>query len=198
MLSEVHAADGSAAEPGGAMSSVVLVRRCAVTAALTVVAGLAVAASARAAASPPVWGPSVAYGVPSAIETAFESISCVSVGNCVAVGVSERSLFGPSTAVVAAESSGTWGPTATVTKLPAGANTSAGAIVALGSVSCTSATSCVAVGEYQNAAGGIVPMEVPLAVSGSDATPGAAVQVALPAGAVSATAATQAAVLDGV
>jgi hypothetical protein len=175
------------------MRGVVWVRRCAANAGVAVVVALAMAASAAAANAAPVWGTAVPYGVSSnTTETLFASISCVSVGNCVAVGLSDASGL---TAIVAAESSGTWGPETAVTQLPADALPATPESF-LESVSCTSATSCVAVGGYENSADGANAMEVPISVSGSSATPGQAVAVALPSPAT--TADKQSALLGGV
>jgi Putative Ig domain len=164
--------------------------RWAATAALTTAFALAAATGASAASSGPVWGPPVAY---TSTGIAFLSISCVSVGDCVAVGETE---FEGSEAqpVVAAESGGTWGTTAIVTGLPSGGSTTPDAV--LDSVSCTGATSCVAVGDYKNSSEGTDPMVVPVAVSGSDAIPGAASTVTLPSEDASASA--QTSTLDGV
>ena len=197
--SRIHEEGCSDAETEGCKELCGVVCRLALTAVLTVVVALAAASSATAATSPPVWGPSVAYqSSSSGTETLFLSISCVSVGNCVAVGASESITTSNSTPIVAAESSGTWGPAAAVTQLPAGATTSSNNIAALASVSCTSATTCVAVGQYENAAGGTDPMEVPIDVSGVAATVGAATAVALPSAATSASSANQRSLLDSV
>jgi large repetitive protein len=175
------------------MRGAVWVRRCAAKAGVAVMVALVMAVSAAAADAAPVWGPAVPYGVPSSsTETLFLSISCVSAGNCVAVGLSDASGETP---IVAAESSGSWGPETAVTQLPADA-LPVSASATLDSVSCTSATSCVAVGQYENSADGTNAMEVPISVSGSSATPGQAVPVALPSPATTADA--QSALLAGV
>lgn len=135
------------------------------------------AAASSAAASSPVWGPPVPYASPGALLTIFTSVSCASDQNCVAFG--ESISLGGDGAAVAAESDGTWGP---AVKLPGGSGIPTTLVVS-GSVSCASATSCVVASTIENAEKGTSSTIVPIAVSGSTVTPGAASVVALPAGA---------------
>ncbi|HEY1689417.1 MAG TPA: Ig domain-containing protein [Solirubrobacteraceae bacterium] len=180
------------------MKRVLLMCRWAMGAALAVAVALATATSAVAASSGPVWGPPVPYGSSGLSLTLFLSISCTSAGSCVAVGESEDAPGSGAEPVLAAESGGAWGPISTVTSLPPEARTSGSTVDALRSVSCASATSCEAVGEYENEATGTDPMVVPIAVSGSTATAGAASTIKLPNEAISAVSAEQHAALTGV
>ena len=179
------------------MSFVLLVRRWALCGALAAVVTLVAATSATAAGGSPVWGSITPYtGLPSAEGGgAFNSVACASAGNCVAVG------FGLNAAkqrvgLVAAESSGTWGPATALTAsvLPSNANNPA--VDQLTSVSCSSAGSCEAVGSYNDGAGATQALVLPIAVSGQTATPVTGIEVTLPAG-VESTAA-QSASLNGV
>lgn len=168
------------------MSPLLSVRRSAAAAASAVLLGLLLAASAYAA---PVWGPAEPYGGASATTpTVFLSVSCSSFNNCVAVGLSAEEVepkVSREQPIVAVESAGRWGSISTVA-LPSGASTSPEAADQLNSVSCRSASSCVAVGQYRNGEGGTDAIVVPIALSGATATVGAASSVALPAGAAGA------------
>ena len=175
------------------MSFVLLVRRWALCGALAAVVALAAASSAAAAGGQPVWGSSTPYtALPSNTGTAlFNSVSCASVGNCVAVGLSDG-LPGVPDGLVAAEASGTWGPATSV--LPPNAGSFQGDL--LTSVSCSSAGSCEAVGSSVGGTDGNQALVLPIAVSGQTATPGTGIEVTLPAGAESNAA--QSASLNGV
>jgi hypothetical protein len=81
----------------------------------------------------------------------LSAVACTSVGNCVAVGSYEdrsRSVL----AMVATEAGGTWGMAHAI-GLPANALATAKQHAALGSVACTSAGNCVAVGHYDDSNG---------------------------------------------
>ncbi len=181
------------------MSSMLFARRCAVVAAFAAFLMLVPTASASAASAPAVWGAPEAYGGDSPTVTAFFSTSCSSVGNCVAVGVTNEAGTAPKTTVerpvLATESAGTWGPISIVAT-PPGPSSLEGRVDLLESVSCVSASSCTAVGEYANAAGGTEAMVVPITIAGGRATAGTASAVALPKGADGPS--SQSAVLTGV
>lgn len=83
-------------------------------------------------------------------------VSCTSPGNCAAVGT-YRDSADFQQAMVAAESSGTWGQAVEIT-LPAGARTSASPEAELMGASCPSAGSCVAVGLYVDSSANVLPM----------------------------------------
>jgi hypothetical protein len=103
------------------------------------------------------WGPAgqlmpLPPGATGAAE--LNSVSCVSPGNCVAVGsfvyfhpILVAASVTNVQALVANESDGVWGP-ATEVQLPAGAYTGDAQYGVLESVDCTSAENCVAVGYY--------------------------------------------------
>jgi large repetitive protein len=108
-----------------------------------------------------VWGQASKLTLPAGANTAsggqaafLNSVNCTSPGNCVAVGGyndSNGSYDGQG--MIAAESSGTWGPGSALA-LPSGATTTAGDQHAeLNSVTCTSSGNCVAVGEYADTNG---------------------------------------------
>jgi hypothetical protein len=78
----------------------------------------------------------------------LSSVSCVSAGNCVAVG-SYQDSSGYSQGLLVSESSGSW--TAAKAPLPANAGTNPSA--SLRWVSCVSAGNCVAVGSYRDSSG---------------------------------------------
>ncbi len=75
-------------------------------------------------------------------------LSCSAVGKCMAVGVVSDPEIGPNAVVVDSLSSGTW--TATRIKLPPDASILSAP--AIGALTCSSSTSCVAVGSYQSTA----------------------------------------------
>ncbi len=93
-----------------------------------------------------------ANGVQSASPTAYmNSVTCVSAGNCVAVGQfkSSSTYF---EAFILTSVGGVWGDATPVT-FPSGVRNAAMSD-SLDSVSCTTAGNCSAVGSYKNAAGG--------------------------------------------
>ncbi len=103
------------------------------------------------------------------------SVSCVSTGNCTAVG--EYSDGSGSQGLLLTESSRTW--TAAKAKLPNGAGTAA----VLNSVSCASAGDCSAVGYYQDNSGHYQG----LLLTETSGAPGTGVTAPLPAGAATTT-----------
>lgn len=123
------------------------------------------------------------------------SVTCPSYGNCVAAGLLESGT-GAASPALAIESDGQWeSPIAA----PLPANGQAGAQAGLSSVSCSSASSCVAVGYYttnSTAALGRQALAVPFTVSGASVTFGTPQQVALPSGALATS--SQGAFLSGV
>ena len=81
---------------------------------------------------------------------ALSSVSCVSAGNCVAVGDYDTPSYGLGVPIEVAERSGVWGRAVRL-QPPAGTPTSgafAGGYVA--SVSCTAPGACAAVGDYED------------------------------------------------
>ena len=93
-----------------------------------------------------------ANGVQSASPAAYmNSVTCVSAGNCVAVGTfkSSSTYF---EAFILTSVGGVWGDATPVT-FPSGVRNAAMSD-SLDSVSCTTAGNCSAVGSYKNAAGG--------------------------------------------
>lgn len=80
-------------------------------------------------------------------EAALLGVSCVSAGNCTAVGVYEN-IVGHHEALTVAEKAGTWGKAIEV--LP---TLDPEYFAQLNGVSCTSVGNCVAVGSYENAEG---------------------------------------------
>ncbi len=101
------------------------------------------------------WGPATKITLPSGANTTagqqkagLDAVVCTSVGNCLAVGSYTGTVgSGDSSAMVATETSGAWGP---ATKLTLPSNTSAIPLAHLVSVACTSAGNCVAVGDYED------------------------------------------------
>ena len=93
------------------------------------------------------------------------SIACASQGNCVAVGYYQIDANDDELPIVVSESGGVWGQASGIT-LPAGAATvqtgsgSAPWVSQLSSVACSSAGSCVAVGQYSDASGYVDAMAV--------------------------------------
>jgi hypothetical protein len=89
-------------------------------------------------------------GGPADPEVGLSSVSCVTTGNCTAVGnygeIGGNSYEG----LLINGSGGTWAP-GTMARLPAGAGSLP--LVALDSVSCTSPGSCTAVGDYSHTFG---------------------------------------------
>ena len=98
--------------------------------------------------------PAGANTSPGGEEANLYSVTCTSPGNCVAVGFyTDANGSYDFQAMVATETGGVWAQASELT-LPTGANTSAGGQGAdLGSVTCTSPGSCVAVGSYSDTNG---------------------------------------------
>ncbi len=78
----------------------------------------------------------------------INAVSCVSAGNCVAVG-RYRDSAGHSQGLLLTQSSGAW----TAAKAPLPGDSAADPSASLNGVSCASAKSCAAVGSYKNASG---------------------------------------------
>lgn len=127
--------------------------------------------------------------------TSLLSVTCTSVGNCVGVGADMST--GTSVPTVAVERAGTWGAPASP-DLPAGADTSAGHGGGLTSVSCTTTTACVAVGNYFTPGGSQTAMVTALTVSGDTASSSGLAPVTLPSGAADPAGAGQSALLRSV
>lgn len=114
-------------------------------------------------ATGPVWSDPVNYTNTPGVT--LNSLSCLSAGNCMAVGAQATS--GPGTEpVVVIESNGSWGGAVTVA-LPADASSTGGALT---SVACGSGRYCSAVGAYNTTAHGTVGMVVSFTVLGGTAT----------------------------
>jgi outer membrane protein OmpA-like peptidoglycan-associated protein len=75
----------------------------------------------------------------------FTSVTCVSLGNCVAVGQYDNTLENPE-GLIDTETSGTW--TSMTAPVPGDADTALPDVL-LTSVSCSTMTTCVAVGSYE-------------------------------------------------
>lgn len=167
------------------MGGAALLSACAVAATC---AGSAGATGGSSTAVAPSWSAIQPYqtstitgSTPAVSFVAMVSVTCPSYGSCVAAGMSE--VPGGVLPVIAIESKGQWGAQVTA-PLPANAQADSGLLT---SVSCSSASSCVAVGSYQTNSGtglGSQPLAVPFTVSGSSANFGAPQQVALPSGAL--------------
>lgn len=114
------------------------------------------------------WEPATAI-VPAGSEeqVVLESVSCVTVGTCVAVGVEGKIGLMPTHPIAVAETEGLWGQAIDVTP-PGGATHS----LLLG-VSCPAAGTCVAVGGDEFG---------PFTVTDTDGSWGTAEQIAMPAG----------------
>ena len=112
---------------------------------LSVVMILAVAAGAEATAPPasagtPTWSIEPSPNVPKRLQTdSLRSVSCVSRASCIAVGYYSKATGGKDHTLVEAWNGSAW----SIVRSP---NTRAGLENYLISVSCTSASSCVAVG----------------------------------------------------
>ena len=126
-------------------------------------------------ATPVVFGAGVQNTTPDAT---FTSVSCVSAGNCTAVG-RFRNAAGGVEAFTLTSTAGVWGrPTPAV--FGAGVqNTTPDAT--LNSVSCTSAGNCTAAGRFLNAAGGYEAFTMPSIDNTPPSTNGATSDVSLPA-----------------
>jgi hypothetical protein len=112
-------------------------------------------------------------------DVGLSAVSCLSAGNCVAVGFYEDTSSHRQ-AMVLTESSGTWGQ---AIKVGAPGITAADPYADLDYVSCSSAGNCTAVGEYMDLSSNFQSM----LVTESSGTWGAAVSPTLPAGEVSST-----------
>ena len=116
----------------------------------------------------PYWG--TATTLSTAGLALFTSADCTSATSCIAAGEVVGGSGG--VPVVAAENGGAWG-----SPMPAGLGGSTTSGLYL-SVSCMSASSCVAVG--YNSAGASVPIAGSISVAGTSVTPGPASTVPLP------------------
>jgi len=124
------------------------------------------------------WGtafePSLPAGAPANPEVYMGGVSCASVENCTAVGYYGESVeHAPKRGLVLTETAGTWG-TGMNAIPPAGAVSDS-----LDGVSCPSAESCTAVGDYENGSGDTEG----LMLSETAGTWGTGVRAAVPAGA---------------
>jgi len=116
--------------------------------------GLAPAEGVALTETAGTWAPGVKVTSPGgAGEVAsFDSVSCGSAGNCVAVGAYGEGFFGHYTglgshSLLVTETDGSWGPGAPA-PLPPDAAGAAPQVTTLSSVSCASAGNCTAVGIY--------------------------------------------------
>jgi hypothetical protein len=135
------------------------------------------AVSAPASATPGPWTPT-SLPAPSNLKAAtvnVQSVSCVSSGNCGAVGTYNDGSDNKQ-GLLLTETSGTWA-TGTEATLPAGASTTSQ--VALASVSCTSAGNCSAVGNYLDSSN----FSQALLLTETSGTWGTGVEGSVPAGA---------------
>lgn len=157
--------------------------------ALAVVAAGASSAGATSGSAPtvaPVWSTIQPYQTATTIGSTFPpvtvmvSVTCPSYGDCVAAGIQEDTSTSASTPLIAVESNGQWS-TPVAAPLPGNAQAGSGTLT---SVSCSSASSCVAVGAYTTASLGQQALAVPFTVSGSSASFGTPEQVTLPSGAL--------------
>jgi hypothetical protein len=83
------------------------------------------------------------------------SVSCTSLGNCLAVGTYENSS-GDTRPMIAVETNGSWARASSLSMPPdAQADSTGGRLF---SVSCTGPGDCVAVGDYYNTADGFTPL----------------------------------------
>jgi hypothetical protein len=134
--------------------------------------------SAGFASAIPKWGAGVKAILPAGAGTGgaeVRSVSCASAGNCSAVG-SYADDSGHDQGLLLTETAGTWAAGVKAT-LPAGA--AANSLVQLRSVSCASAGSCSAVGNYVDSSG----QSQGVLLTQSGGTWAAGVKATLPAGA---------------
>ena len=132
-----------------------------------------------------VWGAPVPLALTGAENAELGSVSCTGAGDCVAVGFYEVSAGNGSNndyGLIAVESNGAWAAPVTVgpSALPSDVETTSGEIdINLGSVSCSSATSCEAVGSYESddSNNNTESVVLPITLSGTVATPGNATLV---------------------
>jgi hypothetical protein len=123
------------------------------------------------------WRQAVQVRAPSNASTppqaGLVSVSCPGPGSCVAAG-SYETTSGRQQGMVASDSRGRWQRAEVLSQLPPDASVTA--FSGLEAIACPSAISCVAVGGYQNAAGGFSTMYLPR----SRGAWGNAVELALP------------------
>jgi hypothetical protein len=116
--------------------------------------------------------PPGAAATAGAQDASINSVTCTSLGNCVAVGnYYDTNGKDDGQGMLATETGGVWGPASELT-LPAGAASAASAqYVFLNSVTCTGPGSCVAVGSYEDSSGDEQAMVLASAPSLSALTP---------------------------
>ena len=113
------------------------------------------------------------------------SVSCPSPGNCVAVGSYGASTT-PSLAMATTETHGVWGRAVQI-KLPTDANTTLGhEIASMASVTCTSASDCVATGQYNDTPSDATDDAQPMIVTETDGRWARAIRINTPAQATTA------------
>lgn len=136
--------------------------------ALVLLCAFALAGSASAATAPITWQAATPYAGSTTSEfQLFESIACPTSTECVAVGQDAGSSSGP---VVAVEQAGVWGSPVDLSGLTSSPLTA---------VACSSASSCDAVSGAN--------VVIPIGVSGTTASAGTPLTVALPGGATTGT-----------
>jgi Putative Ig domain len=121
------------------------------------------------------------------------SLVCPAYGKCVGAGIETTPGDQESAVVMVENGAGQWSQPVTA-PLPANAATNGAPV--FGSVACSSATACVAVGAYPTSSNGTQPFALPFTVSGSSVTFGTAEQVSLPGNALATN--SQTAFLSGV
>ena len=104
-----------------------------------------------------VWGTGVEVSLPANVgpkpQVVLNRLSCLSVGNCIAVGnYTEPSRKGWQGFLVS-ETAGTWSTAAMVPSLPANASSNPEEPMPMGGVSCTSVGNCTAIGSYTDSSG---------------------------------------------
>ena len=123
-----------------------------------------------------VWGIGVEAGLPANAGTVpnvvLISVSCPSAGNCAAAGQYSDSS-NHTQGLLLSESSGTWAPGV---EAPLPANAAASQSVSLNSLSCASAGSCTAVGDYHASSGiqGLLLSAAPVSPTLSASAPASA------------------------
>jgi hypothetical protein len=113
------------------------------------------ASSASPAVPAPIWTGAIELGLPANASTApilrggeLSSVSCTSIGNCVAVGqYNANDNPNSKLAMVVTQAGGVWGQPSELTP-PADAETWSTTTISFSAVTCPSAGNCVAVGEY--------------------------------------------------
>jgi Putative Ig domain len=128
------------------------------------------------------WAPATEITLPNGADSAqyatLYGIACASPGNCVASGGYKNATTGYEPMIVV-QAGGTWSQ-ATGIALPPNAQANQGAS-GLNAISCTSAGNCATIGYYTDTTNSYVPM----VVTETNGTWGAAQEVGLPPGAVS-------------